>query len=56
MNKTDLAVLANLAGNWVAEPEPVMPILSPQTEFPIESLPLLIREAVRETLITLKSL
>jgi putative DNA primase/helicase len=50
VNETDLAVLANLAGNWVAEPEPVLPILSPQTEFPIESLPLLIREAVRETL------
>ena len=50
MNKTDVAVLATLASNWEADPEPVLPISKPQTPFPIESLPTLIREAVIETL------
>ena len=50
VNETDVAVLATLASNWVAEPEPVLPISKQQTPFPIESLPTLIREAVTETL------
>ncbi len=50
VNKTDVTVLATLASNWEAEPEPVLPISKPKTPFPIESLPPLIREAVIETL------
>ena len=50
VKQTDLAVLATLAGNWEAEPEPVLPITKPQTPFPIESLPPIIQEAVTETL------
>ena len=50
VNETDVAVLATLASNWEAEPEPVLPITKPQTPFPIESLPPMIREAVIETL------
>ena len=50
MKEADLAILATLASNWEAEPEPVLPISKPQTPFPIESLPTLIREAVTETL------
>ena len=50
VNKTDVAVLATLASNWEADPEPVLPISSHSPPFPIESLPTLIREAVIETL------
>ncbi len=50
MNETDVAVLATLASNWEADPEPVLPISKPQTPFPIESLPPIIQEAVLETL------
>ena len=50
VNETDVAVLATLASNWEAEPEPVLPITKPQTPFPIESLPPMILEAVSETL------
>jgi putative DNA primase/helicase len=47
---TDLAVLAELAGNWEAEPEPVLPQKKTSQPFPLESFPLIIREAVTETL------
>ena len=47
---TDLAVLAELAGNWEAEPEPVLPQKKPSPPFPLESFPPIIREAVTETL------
>ena len=50
VNETDVAVLATLASNWEAEPEPVLPKTKPQTPFPIESLPPMILEAVSETL------
>ena len=50
INSEDVAVLATLASNWEAEPEPVLPISKTQTPFPIESLSPLIREAVLETL------
>jgi Uncharacterized protein conserved in bacteria len=50
VKQTDLAILATLASNWEADPEPVIPITKPQTPFPIESLPPIIREAVKETL------
>ena len=50
VKEADVAVLATLASNWEADPEPVLPISKPQTPFPIESLPTLIREAVIETL------
>ena len=50
VKEADVAVLATLASNWEAEPEPVLPISKSQTPFPIESLPTLIREAVIETL------
>ena len=50
VKETDVAVLATLASNWEAEPEPVLPITKPQTPFPIESLPPMILEAVSETL------
>ena len=48
--ETDLAVLAELAGNWEAEPEPVLPQKKASPPFPLESLPPIIREAVTETL------
>ena len=50
VKEADVAVLATLASNWEAEPEPVLPITNPQTPFPIESLPPMILEAVSETL------
>ena len=48
--KTDVAILAALASNWVSEPEPVLPFIKQSPPFPIESLPPLIRDAVTETL------
>ncbi len=50
VKEKDVAVLATLASNWEAEPEPVLPISKSQTPFPIESLPPIIRDAVIETL------
>lgn len=50
LNETDAAVLATLASNWEADPEPVLQITKPQSTFPIESLPPIIRDAVTETL------
>ena len=50
VKQKDLALLAHLVSNWEADPEPVIPITKPQTPFPIESLPPMIREAVIETL------
>ena len=50
VKQKDLVLLATLVSNWEADPEPVIPITKPQTPFPIESLPPMIREAVIETL------
>ena len=47
---TNLAILAELAGNWEAEPEPVLPQKKSSQQFPLESFPPIIRDAVTETL------
>ena len=49
MNETDVAVLATLAGNWVAEPEPVIDFITSKQSSRLNHSPF-IREAVRETL------